>query len=353
MSSKVEMFKYSASGIRYWSIEPDYDIGMLYIEFGTYNGAIQLDEEAVEINESGRSLEEQVDLRMNRRITKKRDIGYRETIEESKSVQGMNTIGLPRPMLAHRFDKVKDIDFNKSYVQMKYDGHRCLITRQGTDIVAYSRNGRRINTIGHITSNMHIPTGVILDGELYCHGESLQTITSWAKRKQPSTEKLQYIVYDIVSKDPYNERYNRLKSMALGPNTVVIPTDKHIDPDHIPLLLKTAVESGYEGLILRQCNYPYESGKRSKGLIKIKHFMDDEFVVVGIHASKDGWAILTCETKNGATFQASAPGNIGQRIIALQRKSELIGRKVTIRYASITKDGIPFHPIAERWRDDL
>ena len=84
MSSKVEMFKYSASGVRYWSIEPDYDIGMLYIEFGTYNGAIQLDEEAVEINESGRSLEEQVDLRMNRRMTKKRDIGYRETIEESK-----------------------------------------------------------------------------------------------------------------------------------------------------------------------------------------------------------------------------------------------------------------------------
>jgi len=109
---------------------------------------------------------------------------------------------------------------------------------------------------------------------------------------------------------------------------------------------------GYEGLILRDLKMPYEVGKRSKGLIKVKQFMDAEFKVVDILPSAEGWARLVCELP-GDTFKVSAPGTIYQKTEVLKRKDEFIGEFVTVTFANYTIDGKPFHPVAERWRQDI
>ena len=54
---KIEMFKSTPHGIRYWSVEPDYEGGGLEIEHGMYNGVIQTKWEDVEENQSGRDIE--------------------------------------------------------------------------------------------------------------------------------------------------------------------------------------------------------------------------------------------------------------------------------------------------------
>ncbi len=350
---KIELYKATSHGIRYWSVEADYDWACIDIRHGRLNGAMQEQREDVEENNSGRSLEEQIDLRMESRATGKRDIGYRETIEEAKACVGNNTMGHFSPMLAKRIDKISNIDYDHAYLQMKYDGHRCLVTRTSTGIIAYSRNGRRITSIDHILEHMKIPIGVTIDGELYCHGIALQTITSWAKREQENTKRLEYIVYDTVSDEGYEKRYNDIKHFWLGKNARVAPTDKTVNPNTIALNLQTAVAMGYEGLIMRELGHPYEPGKRSNGLIKIKHFMDSEFKVIDMKESADNWAILVCEVRPGLTFDVSAPGTIHQKRLTLLNRDRYVGQSVTVKFANYTKAGKPFHPVAERWRVDI
>ena len=350
----VELYKYTHANIRYWCAEADYDGCCIRITHGVLNGAMQYQEESVDINQSGRDIEEQIDLRITARVRGKMDIGYRYTIEESRAEAGNNTLGYHRPMLAKRFDQLSsDVDFNDCYVQMKYDGHRCLVTRNSSGIIAYSRNGRVIKSINHIISKIQMPMGMTIDGELYIHGKSLQEISSLVKREQPGTRELEYVVYDVVNDLPYNQRFNIISNLVLGPSARVAPTDKSVDKSHLTPLLSSAISMGYEGLMLRQCRYPYEPGKRSKALVKVKEFLDHEYKVVGITTSADGWAVLTCVTETGGKFGVSAPGSIMERIEVARNHDKYLGRYVTVKFANLTADGIPFHPVAVRWHDTI
>ena len=118
-------------------------------------------------------------------------------------------------------------------------------------------------------------------------------------------------------------------------------------------MLETALFAGYEGLILRDKNAKYEVGTRSKGLIKVKRFDDREYKVIDVVSSNDGWGILVCVTDQGKIFRVSAPGSMSNKTQILNEKDSFIGLNVTIQYANLTPDGIPFHPVALRFREDI
>ena len=102
--------------------------------------------------------------------------------------------------------------------------------------------------------------------------------------------------------------------------------------------------------MLRTNDRGYEPGKRSSQILKAKRWLDSEFCVVDITASADGWAILHCANPFGPTFKVSAPGTIQQKTEVLNNKDLYIGRCVTVEYADLTKDRVPFHPVALNWR---
>jgi ATP-dependent DNA ligase len=110
---------------------------------------------------------------------------------------------------------------------------------------------------------------------------------------------------------------------------------------------------GFEGLMLRTRTSGYETGVRSSSLIKIKAFEDDEFLVVDLKASKEGWAICQCVTKEGKIFGVSAPGNKEEKLYVMRNPSKFIGRYLTVDYSHLTESNIPFHPTAIRWREDV
>jgi ATP-dependent DNA ligase len=211
-----------------------------------------------------------------------------------------------------------------------------------------------MTSIGHIIDSMIIPEGVTLDGELYHHGTHLQTISSWVKRKQASTFKLKYICYDAIVPGNYMDRLAILKTIQLGDNAVLAQTTVGgTTYAGINQMLAEARRLGYEGLIIRPHGYQYEDGKRSKGLIKVKTWMDEEFRVVRIEASTDGWAVLRCALNDdtGRTFGVSAPGDIPTRERVLTNKQEYIGKSVKVEFACYTVEKKPFHPVAICWRE--
>ena len=159
------------------------------------------------------------------------------------------------------------------------------------------------------------------------------------------------MMYDIVSDGNYTDRLSDMRSYAFETPVVLAPTRYiHRAPFSHKNELHKARNLGYEGLMIRDTVTGYEDGKRSKSLVKIKKFSDDEFEVVDIVSSKDGWGILECITEGGVLFRVSAPGTIREKERVLQRKSSFIGESITVEYSDITKDGVPLHPVAIAFR---
>ena len=177
---KTTLYKKDQKGkIRFWSVE---NIGDgLYFEYGCLGGEILQNDEPIHFGLAGRSKTQQINLRMQSRINSKLDSGYSPTIEEAERGLRTNLLGYAKPMLAKRFDHIKEIDWNGMHIQYKLNGHRCMIVNDGGVLTAYSRNGKVIETIDTILNGVKIPEGTILDGELYKHGASLQTISSMVK----------------------------------------------------------------------------------------------------------------------------------------------------------------------------
>lgn len=339
----THLYGTGANGINEWVIWSDEDT--IHIEAnGSHYTA------TVETNQSGRSLQEQAKLQVEARVRVKMDSGFKRSRADLGKII-TNQLGLAAPMLATPLNRAGKFAIDNCYVQPKLDGHRCLISSEG----AYSRRGKVIDTIPEILKSVQVPDGAILDGELYAHGVHLQTIASWAKRRQEKTKNLRYHIYDIIVPDmSFTERQELLNQINYGEEYVTIVENQLFDTAHDPYdYCQYYRDNGYEGAILRPGAGKYEVGKRSKTLIKVKMRYDDEFRVVDIVPSADGWGILVLATAEGNLFRTSAPGNHEQKRKALLRKEDYIGKYVTCEYAELTKEKIPFHCVAIRWRNDL
>jgi ATP-dependent DNA ligase len=341
----MNLYKKDANGnIRIWSISQDWT--GYTVSHGVCGGAIQHKYTHIEKGKVKRSVQEQIELETKSQINSQLDRGYKRSIEEAQA-ETTNQLHLPRPMLARKVSEVP-INFKSAFVQRKYDGNRCLIASTEQGIVAYSRNGKIVN-LPHITDGLNLPRGCVLDGELYCHGETLQTIVSWIKREQADSVKLKYHLYDMVSELPYAERMEMLPKYATDSIHVVL-TMQVTKMSQVLDIFTACREQGYEGAIIRHTDLGYEDSKRSKSLLKLKEWQDDEFYVVDVHPSKDGWGILECIARNGLTFRVTAPGTHEEKENVWNNREVFLGKYLTVEYAYLTKDGLPFHPVAKCWR---
>lgn len=349
MENEHELYMKGASGINTWKIYSKEDT--IYIHA---NG--QYYKEKVGLNLSGRNLAQQIELRVRARVRGKLDQGFKYSIEEAK--KGItNQLGFASPMLAMSFKNVLTKKFDSNwYAQPKLDGHRCLINNKG----AYSRRGKPIETIPEIVDNLFVPKGITFDGELYHHGTSLQTIGSWAKRRQPNTQLLEYHIYDIIDEEDQYRAY-RERMMILSylfdtaidnPRIIKVETKVCENKPGIEYCLDYRAE-GYEGAILRHKNGVYKIGRRSNDLIKVKVREDKDYKCIDIIPSREGWGILVLENEDSRAFKTMAPGTVIEKIKILDQRNSYIGKYVTCEYADMTDDNIPFHCVAIRWRSDI
>jgi DNA ligase-1 len=317
---------------------------------------------------------EQAILEAESKYKKKMDEGY--VITPPKAGDAVtNGLGFLKPMLAHPINKVKKWDF-PVFVQPKFDGHRMLATVQDGQVVLYSRKGKTVS-VEHIRDILQRAyenflcggggwDGTTLDGEIYQHGETLQRIASLVKKPKVESRQLKYHVYDIMNPDrAYNDRLDDIKSATaeLDPEfvEVTVTTEVH-DQQQLNELHAHAIGQGYEGTIIRHGEQGYEDGKRSQSLLKKKDFQDAEFKIVGYELGKPDIKpdatyerpILICEAANGQTFGATAPGTMQERhSLYSNGLDKVINQMLTVKYFNLTPDGIPFHGVALRLREDI
>lgn len=350
------LYRRNANSIGSWRIWSE--DSTIYIAHATVLGGSEvLHTEFVPEGLAGRSLSQQIKSRMDSRISRMRDKGYKDSVREAES-SSTNQMGLLRPMLAQSVDKVSNINFRGAVLQKKLDGHRCMITKQEGEVIAYSRQGKEISSITHILSDLQnvLPEGTTLDGELYCHGQPLQTLASWIKRAQDNTFRLSFVCYDLVAMDDYVERHKELSDIIQHTKfgkVLPLPYSPYINHQSMYAEMHRVRRAGFEGLILRLSGRGYEDGKRSSGLLKVKHFHDSEFKCIDVEPSADGWGICVCIADNGKEFRTSAPGNFEEKAEVLRNKANYIGRMLTVEYSQLTVEGLPFHASAKCWREDV
>lgn len=291
------------------------------------------------------------------------DRGYKEEIPAEG--ERTNALGYPMPMLATPLEKINGDLGDVFYIQPKLDGFRCLAFKdEEGEIHLYTRRGKRVETLPHLEEAYRwiLRPGDHVDGELYLHGEPLQRIASLVKRLQPGSEKIEHHLYDTVSEFRFSDRFHKLSEIfksTTGPVTVV-ETVSCSGMESAEYAFRSFRERGYEGAILRTNDTPYEIGARSKSLIKMKGFEEEDFEIVGMELAKPkhkngetlNVAVLTCLTPEGQLFKVTAPGNERDKHTIWDRREEVLGSKAEIKFANkVKKTGIPFHPVCIKIKD--
>jgi len=125
-------------------------------------------------------------------------------------------------------------------------------------------------------------------------------------------------------------------------NTIPVPVRNKL----LKETLKEYKSNGYEGLIIRDPNSPYELNKRSKGLYKLKEFEDNEFLIVDIIEGKGKIAVMVCETQcKSDTFNCSLKADAESKRAILYHKDKFIGRWLKVEHEGINPTGKPRCPV--------
>jgi len=287
-------------------------------------------------------------------INKKIDKGYFQTKDEAENEEVI------LPMLAKSFDDhYKKIDWNGVVIgQPKLDGMRCTAIIRNGKVKFQSRGGVEIETVDHIKEDLKGLPDVVLDGELYAHGHSFQENMKMIKKyRKGKTEKVKFHLYDLISEEPFIQRYNELlRIVTTHPRehirvveNVELKSKEELDRLHTQLL-----SEGYEGTILRHGNKGYKVNGRCDSLLKFKDFIDEAVRVIDIEPSdaRPEQGVVVCELENGKTFKANPKLSHEEREELLRNKKEHIGKTAEIRFFEWTDDGIPRFPVFVGWRLD-
>ncbi len=267
------------------------------------------------------------------------------------------------PMFAKKEKEVKNKKW--PYIeQPKLNGVRCMIKYVNGEVIMMSRGGKYYHHKHIKEALLPIFKGgfpnVILDGELYKHGVSLQNIVKCVKTEHRDAfyddSWLEYHIYDLWSPDaldsPQKNRESLLLNLALTHGTTAeslclhFVTNKMVyDMNEVMSWHDKWVEEGYEGAILRLPDAVYEPGFRPPSLIKIKQFIDEEFQIIGCQIDPQKTIgdsfVFVLETEEGKEFRARPIGTRELKEEYHDVMDDIRGKMATVRYQERTDDNIP------------
>jgi len=225
----------------------------------------------------------------------------------NKVLKGTNIAPVPvfEVMLAHdganHEKKIKGLKL----LEPKLDGVRVLtvINMENRTVTQYTRNGKVLENFTHITTAIQdnidlIGRSMVLDGEMI--STSFQALMKQVHRKDNvQADDAVLMLFDIIPLSEFQRglsilgqrrRTNLLRGMKamfdkIG-NIGIVPQlevdlDSYVGELQFKQYNQEAIENGYEGIMIKEPNAPYEC-KRSVSWLKAKPFIEVSLVVVGL-----------------------------------------------------------------------
>jgi len=370
------LYKKDSSGrIRIWDIRVEPYEGDAFIiktrtglEDGTINeptGSI------VSEGKQNRTIREQADSEAQSKWMSKLDEGYK--ITRATAITDIVVL----PMLAQTFSKASRHIEYPAAGQRKFDGVRCIsMSAEGypSGIVLLTRKNKEFAGLDLLRAEialLNLPPSIILDGELYSDTLTFQRVSGLVRKKYENMserdiadlDQVSYRVYDLINLSnremTFVSRYRLLQSLlnavsSQTPRIIITRNVRISNEEDVTAYLALFEEEGFEGLMIRNLESPYELNKRSKHLQKVKTFIDAEFPIVGYYEATGndrGTPIWECEAPNGRLFRARPMGTLAERYELWANRDAMIGRPLTVRFFEYTDDGVPRFPVGVAIRD--
>ncbi|WP_336526357.1 MULTISPECIES: DNA ligase [Campylobacter] len=238
----------------------------------------------------------------------------------------------------------KDENLSGWVMSQKYDGVRAIW--DGKELK--SRSGNTINAPAKFINSL---PDFALDGELWSGVGEFEFIASTVLDEIPDDkawENIKYMVFDLPKFDGnLYEKMDYLKSFLSSNPSEFIRAIKQIeikDNNHAFAFLDMVVANGGEGIVVRDPNTKYTSG-RSSSILKIKKWRDSECEIVAINGGKG-----RLEGKMGSLECVDIFSKVAFKIGSgfsdeIRTNPPKIGTIITYKFQNLTKNNKPRFPI--------
>jgi hypothetical protein len=202
---------------------------------------------------------------------------------------------------------------------------------------------------------------LILDGELYIHGELLQDIRSAVVKHNLNTSRVKLILFDLAIEELDNlDRWKIIKKhikpkldQHLNCPIEIIQSVIINNDEEAQAYTDKCIKLGFEGAIFRNKTNIYAFGGRPMSITKLKRKIDKEFKITNIVPQEKDSSMgnYTCITPEGLYFDVTPRGTDDFKRFLLNNKQTVIGKNLTIAFYEYTKDKKPFHILNNLIRD--
>ncbi len=254
------------------------------------------------------------------------------------------------PMLLNRSDHPFDDD---SYItELKVDGIRLIWTKFHDKVRLYTRYNNECTAIYPEITNIDLPNGTVLDGEIVVSDELGRpdfeaTMKRFRSKKAPY--EVQYCVFDVIQFNgekivhlPLIKRKELLQK--------VVPSHPHINvvqwfPGNAIAYFDLVKQNQLEGIVQKKADSPYEINKRSYNWLKVINYQYDNVYITGIRKEKFGVLLSFLNGTTAGIMEFMAPDKrktlySTHKVISENEKFKFIEPiKCRVKYRNLTKQG--------------
>jgi DNA ligase-1 len=233
-----------------------------------------------------------------------------------QGIEGVDVLGIHvgnpvRAMLAERLPTAESIIavLGRCAVENKYDGFRCQVHKDGSDIKIFSRNLEEMtHAFPEIAAAAHrqiAANTAIFEGEALAYNplsdEYLpfqQTMRRRRKHEIDATAAalpLRLFAFDVLYLDEenvtprsYTDRRALLDRLVQPGDTILVSEAQVVDEVHaLMAVFEDAIQNGLEGIMAKKLDAPYQPGVRNYNWVKLKraqagHLQDTvDCVIIG------------------------------------------------------------------------
>lgn len=271
-------------------------------------------------------------------------------------------------MLAEKANKdLSNVNFSKGvWAEYKYDGFR-IIGQYGDTLDVIGRSGKEIvnkefyNKLFEFKKELD---GKLIDGEGYSHSLSFEQISSILRTEDAGLEDIKFILFDTIDliqwkekrvTPKFKQRLEYREEICSKSLFFIQAFGKQVyNAQDVSDFYEQALEQGYEGLILKYMDMPYQY-KRSEAMLKLKpeDFADAKikgfYEGLGRNMGRLGGFIV--ELEDGIECRIGGGYKDWQRIEYWKNPNQYIGQWIVVKFTEWTAKGKFRHGNFKRFRD--
>ncbi len=214
-----------------------------------------------------------------------------------------------RPMLAKSVKGVPaqdSVDGGLSY-EPKWDGFRCIIFRDGEEVVLASRSTKELTRYFPEVvdaARSELPNRIVLDGEIFLAIDGRLEFDALSQRIHPADSRVQmlatstpasFVAFDLLAlgdeslmDEPFSTRRARLEEALAKARAPMHVTRTTTDAAEAERWFDTFEGAGLDGVVAKALAKPYAPNGRT--MLKIKHARTADVVVAGYRLHKTSTA---------------------------------------------------------------